>query len=107
MHTVHALRQGLLEQIVARENLMRAWQRVKGNKGAAGYDEVTVQDFPAWARAHWPTVKSQLMEGNYPPEAVRRVWIPKAGGDKRPAGHSGRGGPRDTASDRASAWSAV
>ena len=89
MNSVHALEQGLLEQIVARENLQRAWQRVKGNKGAAGCDEVSVPEFPAWAHQHWPMVKSQLMEGNYQPGAVRRVWIPKANGDKRPLGIPG------------------
>jgi RNA-directed DNA polymerase len=86
MNTVHALERGLLEKIVARENLMRAWQRVKANKGAAGCDDVSVLDFPAWARAHWPTIKSQLMEGKYQPHAVRRVWIPKANGGQRPLG---------------------
>jgi len=86
MSNVHALEREVFERIVARENLMRAWQRVKGNKGAAGCDEVGVLDFPAWARAHWPQIKSQLMEGTYQPHAVRRVWIPKANGDQRPLG---------------------
>ena len=86
MSNVHALEREVFERIVARENLMRAWQRVKGNKGAAGCDEVGVLDFPAWARAHWPQIKSQLMEGKYQPHAVRRVWIPKANGDQRPLG---------------------
>ena len=86
MNNVHALERDLLEEIVARENLLRAWQRVKGNKGAAGCDEVSVPDFPAWAREHWPTVQAELEEGTYIPNAVRRVWIPKANGDKRPLG---------------------
>ena len=86
MSNVHALERDVFERIVARENLKRAWQRVKANKGAAGCDDVSVLDFPAWARAHWPTIKSQLMEGKYQPRAVRRVWIPKANGDLRPLG---------------------
>jgi RNA-directed DNA polymerase len=86
MSIVRVLERGLLEQIVARENLKRAWQRVKANKGVAGCDDVSVLDFPAWARAHWPTIKSQLMAGKYQPHAVRRVWIPKANGDQRPLG---------------------
>lgn len=86
MNTVHALERGLLEQIVARENLVRAWQRVKANKGAAGCDDVSVLDFPAWARTHWPRIKSQLLNGMYQPHAVRRVWIPKVNGDLRPLG---------------------
>lgn len=86
MTTVHALEQPLLETIVARENLQRAWKRVKANKGAAGVDAIAVADFPAWAQQHWPTIKTQLMRGDYQPEAVRRVWIPKLNGDKRPLG---------------------
>jgi RNA-directed DNA polymerase len=86
MSIAHALKRDVFERILARENLMRAWQRVQANKGAAGCDDVSVPDFPAWARAHWPRIKSQLMEGTYQPHAVRRVWIPKANGDLRPLG---------------------
>ena len=86
MNNAHVLARDLLEQMVARENLLRAWQRVKANKGAAGGDEVTVPEDPAWARQHWPPIKAELAEGTYLPNAVRRVWIPKANGDKRPLG---------------------
>ena len=89
MTTVHALKQDLLEEILTRDNLLRAWKRVKANKGAAGVDEVTVTDFPAWARAHWPDIKAQLLAGEYQPVAVRRVWIPKPNGDQRPLGIPG------------------
>ena len=86
MTRVHALEHHLLEQIATRDNLKRAWKRVKANKGAAGVDAITVQDFPAWARQHWPNIKTQLLDGDYQPDAVRRVWIPKPNGDKRPLG---------------------
>lgn len=86
MNSVHALEREVFEKIVARENLQRAWQRVEANKGAAGCDDVSVLEFPAWARQHWPTIKLPLMEGKYQPHAVRRVWIPKANGDQRPLG---------------------
>lgn len=76
----------MFEQIVARDNLLRAWQRVKANKGAAGIDHVSVTDFPSWSQQHWPHIKQQLSDGDYQPQAVRRVWIPKANGDKRPLG---------------------
>ena len=59
---------------------------MKANKGATGCDEVSGIEFPAWARAHWPTVKSQLMAGKYQPQAVSRVWIPKAHGGRRTLG---------------------
>ena len=86
MSCVHALEREVFEKIVARDNLQRAWQRVEANKGAAGCDDVSVSEFPAWARVHWPTIKLELQEGTYQPHAVRRVWIPKANGDQRPLG---------------------
>ena len=64
MNNAHVLERDLLEQIVAREDLMGAWQRVKANKGAAGCDEVTVPAYPAWARQHWPTIKAELEARN-------------------------------------------
>jgi RNA-directed DNA polymerase len=73
----------LLQAVLARDNLVRAWKRVKSNKGAPGIDGVTVQDWPAHARAHWPAQRGQIEEGRYGPQAVRRVEIPKAGGGQR------------------------
>ena len=86
MKCVHALERDVFEKIVARENLQRAWQHVQANKGAAGCDDVSVLEFPAWARQHWQRIKQQLLEGKYEPHAVRRVWIPKANGDMRALG---------------------
>ena len=76
----------LLEDVLASDNLARAWKRVKANKGAPGIDGMTIEDFPALARAHWPTVRQQIKEGRYQPQAVRRVEIPKQGGGKRMLG---------------------
>jgi RNA-directed DNA polymerase len=73
----------LLEDVLASDNLARAWKRVKSNKGAPGIDGMTVEDFPAHARAHWPAVRQQIRDGRYRPQAVRRVEIPKPDGGKR------------------------
>ena len=59
---------------------------MKANKGEAGVDAMTVKDFPTWARTHWPNIKTQLLAGDYQPDAVRHVGIPKPNGDKRPLG---------------------
>lgn len=56
---------------------------MKANKGAPGIDGVTVEEFPAHAREHWPALREQINEGRYRPQAVRRVEIPKPGGGKR------------------------
>jgi RNA-directed DNA polymerase len=73
----------LLQAVLASDNLARAWKRVKANKGAPGIDGVTIADFPAHARAHWPAVREQIDQGRYQPQAVRRVQIPKPDGGQR------------------------
>ena len=72
-----------LQAVLASDNLARAWKRVKSNKGAPGIDGVTVQDWPAHAREHWPATRAQIEQGRYTPQAVRRVEIPKPAGGKR------------------------
>lgn len=76
----------LLDAVLASDNLARAWKRVKANKGAPGIDGVTVQDWPAHAREHWPAQREQIEQGRYRPQAVRRVEIPKPDGGKRMLG---------------------
>ena len=61
-------------------NLRQAWKRVKANKGAPGVDGMTLEDFPAYARKHWPRIRQSLLDGTYQPQPVRRVSIPKPGG---------------------------
>jgi RNA-directed DNA polymerase len=53
---------------------------VKANQGAPGIDGILLEDFPAFAREHWPTVRQALLDGSYQPTPVRRVAIPKPGG---------------------------
>ncbi|MBL8483353.1 MAG: group II intron reverse transcriptase/maturase, partial [Rhodocyclaceae bacterium] len=76
----------LLQAVLASDNLARAWKRVKANRGAPGIDGVRIEDFPDYARAHWAGVRVQLERGQYWPQAVRRVEIPKPDGGKRPLG---------------------
>lgn len=76
----------MMESILERENLLRAWQRVKSNAGAPGIDGMTVEGFPAFCRKHWPRIRSALMGGTYRPAPVRRVFIPKPDGSQRPLG---------------------
>lgn len=76
----------LLRQALARENLVRAWKRVKANKGSAGVDGRTVQDTGAYLKGAWPAIREALLDGSYRPEPVRRVGIPKPGGGVRELG---------------------
>lgn len=73
----------LMEQVVARENLKRALQRVKQNKGSPGSDGMTVEELPNHLRVHWPIIRAQLLAGTYQPRPIRRQAIPKSGGGER------------------------
>ena len=74
---------GMWEAILERGNLKRAWKQVRSNHGAPGVDGMRIEAFPAWAKAHWGEIASQLKEERYRPEAVRRTEIDKPGGGKR------------------------
>jgi RNA-directed DNA polymerase len=76
----------LLERIVSRQNMQRAWKRVKANKGAPGIDGKSIEEFPEFARNHWDDVRESLLAGTYQPSPVRRVEIPKPTGGTRPLG---------------------
>ena len=76
----------LLEQILHPDNLNRAWQRVRSNRGAPGIDGMTIKQFPAFYRDHWERISSMLRKGTYHPAPVRRVYIPKPDGSQRPLG---------------------
>ena len=76
----------LLGQALARENLVRAWKRVKTNKGSAGVDGRTVLETGEYLRVAWPDIRQRLLDGSCMPGPVRRVGIPKPGGGTRELG---------------------
>ncbi|WP_217898097.1 group II intron reverse transcriptase/maturase [Zobellella denitrificans] len=76
----------LLVQVFARENMQRAWTRVKANKGTAGVDGLDIAQTAEHLRWRWPELKQQLLEGTYRPPPVRRVGIPKPDGSERELG---------------------
>jgi RNA-directed DNA polymerase len=81
-----ALKANLMEEVTSRDNLNRAYFRVKANKGAAGVDGLSVDDLSAWIAAHKEEFIASLLEGTYQPQAVRGVEIPKPGGGVRQLG---------------------
>jgi RNA-directed DNA polymerase len=76
----------LWQRILSPANLDAAWRRVRENGGAAGIDHQSISAFPAFARAHWTTVRAKLQAGTYVPSPVRRTLIPKKSGGERPLG---------------------
>jgi RNA-directed DNA polymerase len=70
----------LLEAVVERENMWRALKQVEGNRGAAGVDNMTVEQLRGYLREHWLRIKEELLAGDYQPAPVRQVEIPKPGG---------------------------
>jgi RNA-directed DNA polymerase len=77
----------LFERVLQGDNLSAAWKRVRANKGAAGVDGMSVDDFPTWAKSgHWTQVANDLLTGCYQPSPVRRVAIDKPDGGTRQLG---------------------
>ena len=76
----------LLERILNRENLNRAYKRVKANKGAPGIDGMTIEEALPWLRENRETLLESIREGKYKPQPVRRKEIPKPDGGVRKLG---------------------
>lgn len=76
----------LMERVVERGNMRRAYRRVLRNEGSAGVDGLSVEGLGDWLKMHWPSVKQALLEGTYIPRAIHRVDIPKPQGGGRTLG---------------------
>lgn len=76
----------LMEQIVSRENMVRAYKRVLSNKGAPGLDGLEVMDLRTYLESNWTVIRTQLLSGEYHPLPVKKVEIPKPGGGIRELG---------------------
>jgi len=76
----------LMERILTRENMVKAYQRVKTNQGSHGPDGMQVEELQPYLWETWPTIRQQLLAGDYHPQPVRRVEIPKPDGGKRELG---------------------
>ena len=73
----------LFERILSRENMIRALDRVRRNRGSHGVDGMRVDELSAYLETAWPFIKEELLAGTYKPQPVRRVEIPKPDGGVR------------------------
>lgn len=78
----------LIDEILREENLKEAIKRVKINKGASGIDKMTVEEIDEYFNLYKEEIKQSIFEKKYKPQPVKRVYIPKANGKKRPLGIS-------------------
>lgn len=76
----------LIYDIININNIKSAIQRVKFNKGAPGVDNMTTKEVEEYFKVHYNEIKEEILKGTYRPIPVRRVYIPKANGKKRPLG---------------------
>ena len=76
----------LIEVITSKENLNRAYKKVVENKGVGGIDEMTVKELGDYIRENKDSIVKSLRNRTYMPKPVRRVYIPKSNGKKRPLG---------------------
>jgi RNA-directed DNA polymerase len=76
----------MLEEILAIRNVEKAFKQVTANKGAGGIDGMQTDELRDYLDANWQTLKTNILEGNYHPQAVRKVEIPKPQGGMRMLG---------------------
>ena len=77
----------LYDKLTVSYMLNEAWLRVKRNKGAAGYDGMSIKDVTAYgAERYLSEIAEELRNETYKPQPVLRVYIPKANGKMRPLG---------------------
>ena len=77
---------GLLEEIVSAGNLNKAYKRVKRNKGAGGVDGMSVDELLQYLKDNGKKIRETILAGEYKPQPVRGVEIPKDNGKTRQLG---------------------
>lgn len=73
----------LMEEVLARENMFQALKKIEQNRGAPGIDNLTIENLRPYLRQNWLSICAQLQKGDYQPQPVLRVEIPKPDGSKR------------------------
>lgn len=77
---------GLMEQLVSRKNMAKAYRQVVSNRGSAGVDGMQTSELKDHLKGTWPETKEALLSGKYYPQVVLQVEISKPTGGKRKLG---------------------
>lgn len=78
---------------IPKHAVLRSWNKVRDNQGAAGVDGVSIHDFERKLKNNLYKIWNRLSSGTYVPPPVRRVMIPKPRRAATAAGYPHRGGP--------------
>ena len=73
----------MIEQVLNRRNVMRAYRQVVSNKGSAGVDGMPVSELYHYLTTNRERIESELRQGKYLPQAILGVEIPKSNGKTR------------------------
>lgn len=76
----------LIDEILNESNIYLAIKRVKANKGASGIDKMNVNELESYWKNNGQEIINKILAKEYKPQPVRRVYIPKPNGKKRPLG---------------------
>jgi RNA-directed DNA polymerase len=76
----------MLEEIIDIRNVQKAFRQVTANKGAGGIDGMQTDELRDYLNTNWQTLRTTILEGDYHPQPVKKVEIPKTGGGVRMLG---------------------
>lgn len=76
----------LWDKVKRIDTLTIAWTQVKKNKGTSGVDKVSIERFDLNPMRYLEELTEELHNGSYQPQAIKRVYIPKGDGKRRPLG---------------------
>lgn len=85
-NTFKSATNGLIEQLVSRQNMEQAYTRVLANKGAPGVDGISTAQLKEFLWQNWSQIRGEILAGTYRPQPVKRVEIPKPNGGTRKLG---------------------
>ena len=73
----------LITKVLTKENLKTAYETVVRNKGASGVDKMKVSDLKQYLQKNWENLKQKLVIGEYQPQPILGIGIPKSSGGTR------------------------